>query len=73
MYSNKQLYVTGDISPCTDDPVLWSNGTLPRCPQANWVVPALLAIYILITNVLMLNLLIAMFRWVVIYIMSPYC
>lgn len=49
---------------CTNDKDLWSNDTLPRCPDsvAQDLVPVLMGVYILITNVLMLNLLIAMFR-----------
>lgn len=37
-------------------------GKEQQCPAINWLVPIILAIYALITNVLMLNLLIAMFR-----------
>ncbi len=49
---------------CTNDPALYGNDTLPRCPSSvgTEVVPILMGFYILITNVLMLNLLIAMFR-----------
>ena len=49
-------------NPCSNDPQLYLNGTIDRCPADTQVVPVLLGIYILITNVLMLNLLIAMFR-----------
>ncbi|KAI0212564.1 Transient receptor potential cation channel subfamily M member 2, partial [Lamellibrachia satsuma] len=41
-----------------------ANSTLPRCPENTLFVPkTLLAFYILFTNVLMLNLLIAMFSY----------
>lgn len=47
---------------CTNDIAVWSAGTMARCPSNSWVASVLLGFYILITNVLMLNLLIAMFR-----------
>ena len=37
-------------------------GKEEKCPSINWFGPIFLAIYALITNVLMINLLIAMFR-----------
>jgi hypothetical protein len=33
-----------------------------QCPSIDWLMPIVMAIYALITNVLMLNLLIAMFK-----------
>ncbi|CAC5368004.1 TRPM3 [Mytilus coruscus] len=48
-------------SSCTDDPALYLNGTMTRCPQQNAIVPLLLAIYMVLTNILLVNLLIAMF------------
>ncbi|XP_064594682.1 transient receptor potential cation channel subfamily M member-like 2 isoform X2 [Liolophura sinensis] len=50
---------------CTFDYALYSNNTLPRCPTvvATYVVPILLGFYMLLTNVLLLNLLIAMFSF----------
>jgi len=33
------------------------------CPAIDWLVPILLGVYTLITQVMMLNLVIAMFRW----------
>ena len=47
---------------CSSDPNVFEGGDMPRCPENTWLVPILLGGYILITNVLMLNLLIAMFR-----------
>lgn len=43
-----------DIPLCEDD--------LDRCPEVNRIVPVMLGIYILFTQILMFNLLIAMFR-----------
>ncbi|XP_064607537.1 transient receptor potential cation channel subfamily M member-like 2 isoform X2 [Liolophura sinensis] len=48
---------------CNADLRMYSNGTDLRCPDENGkiIVPILLAFYMLLTNVLLLNLLIAMF------------
>ncbi|XP_076852325.1 transient receptor potential cation channel subfamily M member 4-like isoform X2 [Brachyhypopomus gauderio] len=49
---------------CTDNITLIHQGEEP-CPQheANWLVLVLLSVYLLVTNVLLLNLLIAMFSY----------
>ncbi|GFO19154.1 transient receptor potential cation channel subfamily m member 2-like, partial [Plakobranchus ocellatus] len=48
---------------CTNDPNLYNNYSVLRCPSdvGRYFVPILLGLYILMTNVLLLNLLIAMF------------
>lgn len=48
---------------CSFDEDVWSNNTMPRCatPEGTWLSPILLAAYIILANVLMLNLLIATF------------
>ncbi|XP_074655760.1 transient receptor potential cation channel subfamily M member 8-like, partial [Tubulanus polymorphus] len=50
---------------CTSNRTLWMNGPLPRCPEyiSTIIVPILLGMYILFTNVLMFNLLIAIFSY----------
>ncbi|XP_053372803.1 transient receptor potential cation channel subfamily M member-like 2 [Mercenaria mercenaria] len=50
---------------CTYDEMLWINGTQPRCPTdtGKVVVPILMGVYMLLANVLLLNLLIAMFSY----------
>ncbi|KAG9264139.1 transient receptor potential cation channel subfamily M member 4 [Astyanax mexicanus] len=50
--------------PCTNNVTLIHEGAEP-CPQseANWLVLILLSVYLLVTNVLLLNLLIAMFSY----------
>ncbi|KAH3739278.1 hypothetical protein DPMN_045928 [Dreissena polymorpha] len=52
------------LTECTHDSVLWTNGTYPRCPSETGkiVVPIMMAIYLLVANILLLNLLIAMLR-----------
>jgi len=39
-----------------------------QCPANDWLVPIVLGVYTLITQVMMLNLLIAMFRWYILEI-----
>ncbi|XP_052805159.1 transient receptor potential cation channel subfamily M member-like 2 isoform X2 [Mya arenaria] len=48
---------------CSYDATLWLNGTQARCPTdtGKWLVPIMMGIYMMIANVLLLNLLIAMF------------
>ncbi|XP_060580659.1 transient receptor potential cation channel subfamily M member-like 2 isoform X2 [Ruditapes philippinarum] len=50
---------------CTFDAALWLDGTHPRCPTdtGKIVVPILMGVYMLLANVLLLNLLIAMFSY----------
>ncbi|KAH3703778.1 hypothetical protein DPMN_078825 [Dreissena polymorpha] len=50
---------------CTFDEILWGNGTYPRCPSnvGRVIVPILMGVYVLLANVLLLNLLIAMFSY----------
>ena len=54
---------------CTYDDALWRNNTYPRCPTdvGRYVVPIMMGIYMLLANVLLLNLLIAMFRYGTLY------
>ncbi|XP_011433265.3 transient receptor potential cation channel subfamily M member-like 2 isoform X3 [Magallana gigas] len=48
---------------CSFDDSVYSNGSLPRCPSAvsRYAVPILMGFYVLFCNILLLNLLIAMF------------
>jgi hypothetical protein len=50
---------------CTGNPELYGNCTMPRCPDpmGQTVVPVLLAVFVLCTNLLMFNLLIAIFNY----------
>lgn len=61
------MHVFAGQQECNPDLKMYSNGTEMRCPDETGkiVVPILLAFYMLLTNVLLLNLLIAMFRYVV--------
>jgi len=57
-------YSTEKTPDCSFDAVIYNNGTLPRCPTVvgTYVVPMLMGLYVLFSNILLLNLLIAMFR-----------
>ncbi|KAI0242998.1 Transient receptor potential cation channel subfamily M member-like 2 [Lamellibrachia satsuma] len=60
IYGELFLEELGGTLDC--ETTLMANSTLPRCPQNTDFIPTfLMAIYILFTNVLLLNLLIAMF------------
>ncbi|XP_062614395.1 transient receptor potential cation channel subfamily M member-like 2 isoform X2 [Saccostrea cucullata] len=50
---------------CTFESDLYSNGTFPRCPTpvSRYAVPILMGFYVLFSNILLLNLLIAMFSY----------
>ncbi|XP_074649507.1 transient receptor potential cation channel subfamily M member-like 2 isoform X2 [Tubulanus polymorphus] len=50
---------------CSRNPMIYNNETsgYSRCSQSNWLAPALFAVYMILTNVLLLNLLIAMFSY----------
>ena len=52
------------LNSCTNDPSLYSDYTEIRCPTdvGKYVVPIFMAVYILLTQVLLINMLIAMFN-----------
>lgn len=50
-----------DTSTCTREPTKNGTMTLPRCPETNTGVPFVLAVYMVLTNLMLMNLLIAMF------------
>ncbi|XP_033755589.1 transient receptor potential cation channel subfamily M member-like 2 isoform X2 [Pecten maximus] len=54
--------VEGEVpADCTTNETIWRAGTMQRCAENNALVALLLAIYMLLTNILLVNLLIAMF------------
>ncbi|XP_052803076.1 transient receptor potential cation channel subfamily M member 2-like [Mya arenaria] len=58
-----ELFLDEIEADCSHNAALWMNGTQARCPTdtGKWVVPIMMGIYMLLANVLLLNLLIAMF------------
>lgn len=63
------FYITLPVSgnggnKCTNVPSEWESDTSKeRCPQEDWTVQAVAAFYLLFSNLLLVNLVIAMFRW----------
>lgn len=52
-----------DETNCTNVDTIWESDTsINRCPQEDWTVQAVAAIYLLFSNLLLVNLVIAMFR-----------
>nr|XP_034319464.1 transient receptor potential cation channel subfamily M member-like 2 [Crassostrea gigas] len=53
-----------DQSDCTNQTSIWESDTsIERCPREDWTVPAVAAIYLLFSNLLLVNLVIAMFSY----------
>lgn len=52
-----------DVDECTRNESIWRYDPIKRCPETNAFVPILLAVYMILTNILLVNLLIAMFRY----------
>ncbi|KAH9512885.1 hypothetical protein Btru_036877 [Bulinus truncatus] len=52
-----------DVSGCTRNETIWRNDPMNRCPEKNAIVPVLLAVYMVLTNILLINILIAMFSY----------
>ncbi|CAC5388886.1 TRPM3 [Mytilus coruscus] len=50
-------------SECTHDYELYINGTMERCAQSNQFNSTMLAVYLILTNILLVNILIAMFSY----------
>ncbi|XP_063417264.1 transient receptor potential cation channel subfamily M member 5-like [Mytilus trossulus] len=48
-------------STCTNDETLYRNGTIARCPEINQMNSVLLAVYMVVTHIILVNILIAMF------------
>ena len=59
------ILLTVEEPHCSFDPAIYNNNTLPRCPSevGRYSTPILMGIYVLFANILLLNLLIAMFRY----------
>ncbi|KAK7112164.1 hypothetical protein V1264_011657 [Littorina saxatilis] len=52
-----------DVDGCTRNETIWREDPFKRCPSETAVVPILLAVYMILTNILLVNLLIAMFSY----------
>jgi len=55
--------LSGNIDGCSDNSTVYLNDpTVPRCSRKSWLAMTMFCIYILITGILLINLLIAIFR-----------
>ncbi|XP_056002343.1 transient receptor potential cation channel subfamily M member 2-like [Ostrea edulis] len=53
-----------DLSDCSNVTSIWQNDpSIDRCPQEDWTVSAISAVYMLFSNLLLVNLVIAMFSY----------
>jgi hypothetical protein len=53
-----------DLSGCSKDESEWkADPSIDRCPQEDWTVATISALYMLFSNLLLVNLVIAMFRY----------
>ncbi|GFS15664.1 transient receptor potential cation channel subfamily M member 3 [Elysia marginata] len=53
----------GGEGDCTTNRTIWLDDPSKRCPEENAIVPVMLALYMILTNILLVNLLIAMFSY----------
>ncbi|XP_062590923.1 transient receptor potential cation channel subfamily M member 2-like, partial [Saccostrea cucullata] len=62
--TNNEFLEGKDLSSCTNVTTIWENDTsIERCPKEDWTVSAISAIYMLLSNLLLVNLVIAMFSY----------
>ena len=58
------LYV-GDIEGCSNNHSIYSTDPeVPRCSEYSWLINILFAVYILVIGIMLLNVLIAIFTYV---------
>ncbi len=67
------LGVTGDVTPCSKNATIYEQTGIERCPEESWLALTLFAGYMIFTNVLLLSLLIAMFRFVTLRFPFKFC
>ncbi len=59
----KVLFCAGNVDGCSYNKTVYENTDIDRCPEKSWLAVLFFAVYMIMTNILLLNLLIAMFRW----------
>ena len=53
----------GNVEGCSDNKTVYLNDpNVPRCSRKSWLAMTMFSIYILITSIMLINLLIAIFR-----------
>ena len=54
----------GRVEGCSSNSSVYLNDrSVPRCSRQSWLVMTMFSIYILMTSIMLINLLIAIFRW----------
>lgn len=54
-----------DQEDCTNDTSIWEvDPSIKRCPQKDWTVPLITAIYLMVSNLLLVNIVIAKFSFI---------
>ncbi len=53
----------GNVDDCSNNKTVYGNTDISRCPEKSWLAVIMFAAYMIMTNILLLNLLIAMFRY----------
>ena len=57
------LVLLGNVDDCSDNSAVYlNNPDVPRCPKSSWLATTLFLVYILMTSIMLVNLLIAIFR-----------
>lgn len=62
-YKCYSFYKGDDPGECTNVTSEWEAGIKDRCPHKDWTVSAVSGVYLLFSNLLLVNLVIAMFRY----------
>nr|XP_022311194.1 uncharacterized protein LOC111116490 [Crassostrea virginica] len=57
------LEARDDEFECTNVTSVWESGAMERCPEKDWTVSAVTGVYLLLSNLLLVNLVIAMFSY----------
>ncbi|KAI0222453.1 Transient receptor potential cation channel subfamily M member-like 2 [Lamellibrachia satsuma] len=55
--------IEGDIGTCSFNRSIYADPNVERCPEKSWLAIILFAVYMIMSNVLLLNLLVAMFSY----------
>ncbi|XP_052232595.1 transient receptor potential cation channel subfamily M member 3-like [Dreissena polymorpha] len=65
LYGELFLDETEGLMDCTNNATMWTNGTYQRCPSetGKMIVPIMMGVYLLFANILLVNLLIALFSY----------
>jgi len=58
------MYIPGNIDGCSDDKTVYlTDLSIPRCSKRSWLAVIMFFVYILTMSIMLINLLIAIFRF----------